>query len=396
MMKNEDLINHLPIISIYEGISTVSFDSMPFWEGRQKKPGMGRINPFSLTAKIGSPIMQTASDNLITDVVSAYQSDKYNFITEPPGVSSYATSLGEQSVLDVENVIGNNYIKNILEIGGGSTWVAGRLCERLTPETYTLVDPSVSNQEEGVEVISDYFPNQLLDDRHFDLVLGFSVLEHVPDPLNFLCNIRKQLTDNGKVILTYPDCEDQLRRGDINVFLHEHFSYFTENSSRWIASTAGFNVKSLHSKNDLFTLVLEASHGNSLFSSTLDESGLLLNSAKMIQNLLTNTAKKIKYCLDDGQHVGFHGATNGLNSFLFITGLGDYPNISIYDGDRSKLGMYLPASASPIKHYTDKSYGDNSMIVISAMSFYQQILDVIISKYKYSDHQIIRLGADIL
>ena len=380
MIKNEDLINHLPVISIEEGISTISFDSMPFWAGRQKKPGVVRINPFSLSAKIGSPIMQIASEKLITDVVSAYQSDEYNFITEPPGVSSWATSLGEQSIMAVENVIGNNYTKNILEIGGGSTWVAGRLCESLTPETYTLVDPSVRNQEEGVEVIRDYFPNPLLTDLHYDLILGFSVLEHVPDPLNFLCNIRKQLTDRGKVILTYPDCEDQLRRGDINVFLHEHLSYFTEKSSRWIASVAGFNVISLHSKHDLFTLVLEARHRDSTFNSTLDESGMLLHSAKMIQELLTNTAAKIQKCLDDGQYVGFHGATNGLNTFLFITGLGDYPNIRIYDGDMLKEGLFLPACSSPIMAPMDISYSENSILIISAMSFFEQIKHFAVDK----------------
>ena len=155
MIKNRDLINLLPIISIDDGIPTVSFDSMPFWEGVQKAPGIRRTLPFLLTTTIGSPIRQIISEQVITDVVNAYQSDEYKFITNPPGVSAWANSLGERSVMAVENVIVVDYPKNILEIGGGSTWVARRLCERYTPETYSLVDPSVRDQAEGVEVIRD-------------------------------------------------------------------------------------------------------------------------------------------------------------------------------------------------------------------------------------------------
>jgi SAM-dependent methyltransferase len=392
MIKNRDSINLLPIISIDDGIPTVSFDSMPFWEGVQEAPGIRHTLQFLLTATIDSPIRQIISEQIITDVVNAYQLDEYKFITNPPGVSAWANFLGERSVMAVENVIGDDYPKNILEIGGGSTWVARRLCERYTPETYSLVDPSVRDQAEGVEVIRDYFPNPKLADRHFDLVLGFSVLEHVPDPLDFLCNIRKQLTDSGKVILTYPDCEDSLRRGDINTFLHEHLNYFTEMSSRWIASAAGFNVMSLRSKNDLFTLALEVRSEKLVSRSKLDESELLLESAKALLNLLTNTTIKIRKCLEDGQLVAFHGATQGLNSFFFISGLGSHPNIRLYDGDPSKEFHYLPACLTPIMSPMDKSYAENSLLVISAMSFYEQIKKFAVEKAGFNHSQLLPLA----
>ena len=244
---------------------------------------------------------------------------------------------------------------------------------------------------EGVEIIRDYFPNPQLAGRYFDLALGFSVLEHVPDPLHFLCNIRAQLAVNGKVILTYPDCEGQLRRGDLNALLHEHLTYFTEASSRWIAAAAGFNVTSLQSNNDLFTLVLEARSGDYGSSQKLDEFRLLLHSATMFQNLLTNTANKIRQCLEDGQHVAFHGATQGLNSFLSMTKLGLHPNIHLYDGDVSKEGFYLPACSIPIMSPMDKSYAENSLLVISAMSFYEQIKQFAVEKAGFDPSRLLPL-----
>lgn len=369
-----------PSVSMHKGAPTVIFDSMPFWEGLQKTSGVRRSSRFSVTATIDSPIRQVSTEQIVNEVVNAYQSDEYKFITSPPGASAWANSLGERSLRAVESVVGEEHPKNILEIGGGSTWIARRLRERYNPESYLIVDPSVRDSAEGVEVISDYFPNSQLADRRFDLVLGFSVLEHVPDPLHFLCNIRRPLAANGKVILIYPDCEGLLRRGDLNALLHEHLSYFTAASSRWLASASGFNVVSLHSKNDTFTLALEAHSGDSDASPKLDESKLLLHSAAMFQNLLTNTAGRIRQYLDDGQPVAFHGATQGLNTFFFLTGMGGHPNIHLYDGDTSKEGLYLPACSTPILSPMDRSYAENSLIVVSAMSFFEQIEQFAVEK----------------
>jgi SAM-dependent methyltransferase len=378
-------------ISTNDGLPAITFNSFPFWKGVQKKSGVTRAIPFVLAASIEGPIRQVTSGQVVDDVVKAYESDEYNFITAPPGASAWGNSLGERSVKAVEKAVGPSRPKNILEIGGGSTWVARKLQERYLPDSYLIVDPAIRETAEGVEIINDYFPNRQLTERRFDLVLGFSVLEHVPDPLNFLRNIRKQLTDNGKVILIYPDCERQLRRGDLNVLVHEHLSYFTEASSRWLASAAGFDVLSLGRENDAFTLCLRAHASNVDSPPNLDESGLLLQSANSFQTLLTITAQKIEQHLGNNQFVGFHGATPGLNSFLHITGLGDHKNIRLYDGDASKEGRFLPACSTPIFPPTEKSYAENSVMVVSAMSFFEQIEKFATEKARFDASRLIPL-----
>jgi 2-polyprenyl-3-methyl-5-hydroxy-6-metoxy-1,4-benzoquinol methylase len=297
----------------------------------------------------------------------------------------------------IEKVIEKNYPRNIMEIGAGTTWVASKLIKSLKPETYYAIDPTLQTTNEKINVIRDYYPTDKLREKYFDLIIGFNVLEHVSDPMIFMNNIRKNLPDGGMAILTFPDCEGQFKRGDINVLIHEHVSYFTEESILWITKIIGFDVISLDSKNDLFTLVIQKSQKkHEVKTQNINELILLKYGAEMFINLLDKVTEKIRISLKENNNLAFHGATQGLNTFFHLTGLGEHPNISIYDGDRSKSGMYLPASVAPIKHYTDESYGENSMIVISAMSFYQQILDVIISKNKYSEHQIIPLAADAL
>lgn len=346
-----------------DGVVEITFDPLPFWDGVRKTPGVGRAVPFVLESTIGSPIRQAASEQIVNDVVAAYQAEEYKFITQPPGSNRWADSLGERSIRVVENLVGEGSLKDILEIGGGSTWIASRLRERYNPESYLIVDPSVRDSAEGVEVIREYFPDPRLSGRCFDLVLGFSVLEHVPDPLHFLCNIQEHLTANGKVILIYPDCERPLQLGDLNVLVHEHLSFFTEKSSRWIASKAGFDVLSLQSCNGVFVLSLEVLSGSAAALPELDESGLL-----------------------------FHSATPGLNAFFFLTGLGNSRNIRLYDGDVSKQGFYLPACSTPIMSSMDGSYIENSLLVISAMSFYEQIREFAVEKAGFDPLRVLLLS----
>ena len=373
----------------------ITFNSIPFWTGVQKKPGVRQALPFVLTTMIDSPISQTTSEKIKTDVVHAYQSDEYTFITPPPGASDWANSLGESYVSAVKNAIQNDSPRDILEIGGGSTWIASRLRQTFSTSSYVLVDPSVKDSATGVEVVLDYFPSSPISDRYFDLVLGFNVLEHVSDPLSFLRNIRRQLSDSGRVILVYPDCERQLIRGDLNVLIHEHLSYFTEQSSRCLAAAAGFTVLSLCSENDAFTVVLEAGSSHVEEVQQLNEFDLLKTSDEAFKNVLKNISDVIRQQLNNGQYVGFHGATPGLNTFLYITGIGDHQNIRIYDGDLSKVGLYLPACSNPIMSSLDGSYDENSLLVISAMSFHEQIRKFALENAGYDSLHVLPLAAQL-
>lgn len=395
-MGNDNLNKLLPSISVSNESSTFTFNSMPYWEGVKKKSGITRTLPFVLTATNDSLIKQITSEQVITDVINAYQLNEYAFITHPPGSSEWADVLGQSQVDVVKQMLGKIFPKNILEIGGGSTWVANKLRKHYNPLSYTIVDPSVKDTDEGVKVILDYFPNSQIANLNFDLILGFNVLEHVPDPLNFLHSIRKQIDKNGKVILVFPDCNKQLLQGDLNVLVHEHLTYFTETSFRWLAFKAGFSILSLTSENDTFSVLLEKTFNQFDINKKLNQHKLIADSANAIQNLFFKRYEEINSYLIKNQQVAFHGATAGLNTFLYITGLGQHPNIRLYDGDSSKEGFYLPACASRIMSPSDKSYIKNSLLVISAMSFFDEIKQSAVKKYNFNKSRVISLTGNRL
>jgi len=367
---------------------TVSFNDIPLWTGVQSQSGVKKSFPIALSAHQG-PIMQCTPEKIINDVVNSYHADNYQFITPPPGSSDWANSIGQSKIKSVYDLYENcNPPQSILEVGAGSTWVANELYEYYDPDSYVIVDPTIHELSDKVEIIREFFPHSNIGDRKFDLILGFSVLEHVPDPVMFLDNVRNYLSNEGKVILVYPDCEAPLLKGDINILLHEHISYFTEASSRWLASKCGFKVNSLKSENDCFTIELLKCQPGEADKILLNESVILKKSMNNFQRLFCQVKEKIIECLGNGNKVGFHGATNGLNTFLYMSKLSNSPNISIYDGDVLKQGMYLPAYNKPILSPMDDSYSNNTILIISAMSFYDQIYKHAIDDFGFNDDKI--------
>jgi SAM-dependent methyltransferase len=78
-------------------------------------------------------------------------------------------------------------------------------------------------------------------DRSFDAVLLIEVIEHVPDPVDFLDRLRRCLDSEDRIFLTTPCGE--LRNGSraTNAYdTPEHAQFFTEKSLRLAVKKAGF------------------------------------------------------------------------------------------------------------------------------------------------------------
>ncbi len=86
-----------------------------------------------------------------------------------------------------------------------------------------------------------------LDDKMFDVICLFQVLEHVKDPYHFIKRIMKYLRPSGIIYIEVPNLYDALLHAyDLpnhqNFYFHvAHLWYFTEKSLNTLMSKAGFN-----------------------------------------------------------------------------------------------------------------------------------------------------------
>jgi len=131
----------------------------------------------------------------------------------------------------------------ILDVGAGSGHLAHSLKKRLPAVEILCVEESESlrNQlgRQGFAVATKL--DSISSKRSFDAVLLIEVIEHVPDPVGFLDQLRGRLDLEGRIFLTTPCGE--LRNGSraTNAYdTPEHVQFFTEKSLRLAVKKAGF------------------------------------------------------------------------------------------------------------------------------------------------------------
>lgn len=81
-----------------------------------------------------------------------------------------------------------------------------------------------------------------IDKHSFDLIVHHHVLEHVLDPLEFLCQQREAITDDGMLVFAVPDCTRSIELGDPSMLLHQHISYFNIPNLAYLVQAAGFTL----------------------------------------------------------------------------------------------------------------------------------------------------------
>lgn len=349
-------------------MSVLSFASLPLWQGISSKAGIDVTAPFVLDRDDCGFYRQTTPSEILSSVVSSYADPVYTHITAPPGASPWADRFGEMQAAFCDNHARKG--GDILEIGAGSLFLAEKLRRSLRPRSYVVVDPMVRDGQKVAEILPTYFPARELDGRSFRTVLAFNSLEHAMDPGVFLAAIRDRLEPGGRALISIPDIGRCFSTHDLNVFLHEHISYFTPESFKALAHRTGLKAVHVHSDEDILWIVVEAcdprlvpAPGTAPFANI--ENGFIANLRAM--------SEAVRGRLATDRVVAFHGATNGLNNFLHLARLADTPNIVVFDGDESKAGRFLPACPNPIRAVDDPSYAALPALFVSAMTYFEAI-----------------------
>jgi SAM-dependent methyltransferase len=127
------------------------------------------------------------------------------------------------------------------------------------------VDPATHFKQHleasGHQFLSD---SASVSDNSFDVAVSFDTLEHVPDPVDFLKEVRRALKPGGKFFIGVPNQEDFLKtlvRDYLPFFYHlSHVYYFSARSFAFALNEAGFQgiqIGNVH-KYDLSNMLIWA------------------------------------------------------------------------------------------------------------------------------------------
>lgn len=228
----------------------MDFGSLPFFVGPKSSPHNGElpnVMPFRLGVRTDCNLLvQLPESEVSASLGRAYELG--SLVGNPMSDSGVGRKYAEDFLKFVGRRkecrrLGEN---RVLEIGCGY----GYLLYRLKSQGFEVIgiEPGPQGQEApgkyGVEIIRDTFPLKCnrLDNERFDMIVHCNVLEHVEEPVCFLRQQAEHLTDVGVVIFSVPNCSEYISAGDISMFLHEHWSYFTPSSLRSVVEKADLRL----------------------------------------------------------------------------------------------------------------------------------------------------------
>lgn len=132
--------------------------------------------------------------------------------------------------------------KKILDVGCGT----GGFMDLARPvaTSVSLVEPQAFIVKELRDLGYEVFDlTEQLPDQSYDVVTLFHTLEHLVEPIEVLCEIKRSLNKNGQLIIEVPHARDVLLKiPEFRefTFWSEHLILHTKDSLKKILETAGF------------------------------------------------------------------------------------------------------------------------------------------------------------
>ncbi|NRB39892.1 MAG: class I SAM-dependent methyltransferase [Pseudomonadales bacterium] len=273
-------------------------------------------------------------------------------------------------------------VSSILEVGcGGCT-----LLKQYDVEGFEVlgVDPSPiaakSGIEKSIEVISDFFPSEKIC-KNYDVIFHSDVLEHVSDPVRFLSNQKKQLSKNGLIFISIPDCNESIQKGDVSMIIHQHINYFDNESLANCIEASGLRVVSIET----------ASYGGSLYACAQNsqdiqfEPRLGVNKYQQFLSLtqasVTRLTSFISASIKAGETLGFYVP---LRALPYISLLGITSGVRFFDDTDHWYGCAFDGVDVCIENFSDLQRDPVDTLIVCSLTF----ADVIKSKIQASSISI--------
>lgn len=373
--------------------AAIDFESFPVWTGVKDRPGVDWAAPLRIGWDKRGFIAQTTPEEVKKSVIAAYAAAAYRHITPPPEHSGWAATLGQKKIQLVAALCGDSLRKaNVLEIGAGSLFLAKHFLNTENISRYTVVDPTLRQESdsEAICVVKDYFPAKGVSGP-FDVVISLSCLEHVPDPVLFLEDIRNVLAKNGKAIFVFPNTEEGLKCGNLGMLVHEHMSYLTRDAALRIFEAAGLSILQILADRETLTIAAAPSDREPPDKKSYPTDPLLIHAASTYPDTTERVCNLINDIANGQESVAFHGASCGLNAALFLSETSQSDRIHIFDGDHEKTGKFLPAFNGAINRAQDAFYKKMDRVYITPDSYYDEIRDFLISFHGLSASRIFPL-----
>ena len=356
------------------------FKELPFCFTTSSSPNNGNLPnalPFSIGLDERTGRIVQCPDMLVSEnLEKAYKEG--SLVTGYMDEDGIGRNYADDFLDFIISEVGRNKLRTsrILEIGCGTGYLLYRL-KQLGADVLG-VEPGPQGQDGskkfGIDIVHGYFPSENISGK-FDLIIQYAVLEHLDNPENYLDSLRTHLMPQGKILVAVPSCDEQIEFGDISMFFHEHWSYFTQSTLKSTIEDAGYRVQS--SRKAGFGGVWYAVAELGLTACTNkarildDPCGLISrieNNQRVVYTLLLQASR-------DNRSIGFYCPGRIVNSLSIARSSIDFAKLRIRFFDDNKLiqNHYFPGFPYIIENRTNLLGKQVDGLIIASWTFGEKI-----------------------
>lgn len=259
----------------------------------------------------------------------------------------------------------------ISEIGAGGCYILRKLKEK--GFEVVAIDPSPiahdKGREFGIEVVPEFYPSSNYIPKS-DVIIHYDVLEHIDNRTEFLKSNLNELNENGLVVFAVPDCTNNIKTGDISMFIHQHLNYFDQDSLSNLMESEGFELIDVSKSKYGGVLYCCARKNNNKKYINKQGSEKINN----FQELSIKNINKVREFINEGL---FTGNTLGcyipLRALAYLSTIGVKENLRFFDDDKGIYNKYFDGFPIPIENRNDLINNPVTHLLIMSSAFGEKI-----------------------
>ncbi len=294
-----------------------------------------------------------------------------SFFTAPPAAS--VPSARTKFNIAFLNAHIHEPVRSVLEIGAYDGYFLDAVRKNFQAKEAIGIEIMQSkNRFPKIRLIHDSYPTSAVAGKKFDLIIIMNVLEHVFTPHDFMQNLGKNLTENGKILIEIPNEQWTFESGMFS-YQHQHISYFTPITVRRFLASLGFTIDALYRK-DLDRILILCSKNKRL----VPQYDFVDTSSRGYRSRSQAVLKKFKALTISGRPVGLYGACTFTHNILQATDVSS--DVVIFDGDKRKEGTYMSDIKRPVQSWQAIDPSRLKKVVIMPLAFTREIYNFLNSK----------------
>lgn len=297
----------------------------------------------------------------------------YKSVVRSVSVSSEMTSYRRKQFNSITSLFTKPVSEiKVLEIGAGNGQYS-----RILSEVFSLCYATEANYND-IEHTCIQFIDAHPDDHdfgevmkplgYFDLICCFSYLEHLPNPLNTLCQIDQLLAPGGYALIEVPNCDYIRKKGLLSEIIPDHLHYFTARSLILLASSARLNVQTLNSTWGDYIL-------SCIFQKS-EESNLVISRFSSCHDTLLAEIKSQVTRHSSDKKIAVWGAGHQ-SLFILASSILSKRVSFVIDSSISKQGKYIPGINIRVSHPSVLLVEDIALIFVICAGYNPEVVSAI-------------------